>query len=118
MSVQGATTNEILSTFRTSVDCGLFSTTATTKTTYGPYVMLQIVPSPKRCIAFTRIFRCGGTAAGCATEYECSFTDGGGVVVVLVNDVITKMCSYGNGYCVHYRWLRVLFQLCRTREHH
>ena len=38
VSGQGATTNEIPSTFRTRVDGGLFSTT--TKTTYGPYVML------------------------------------------------------------------------------
>ena len=59
MSVQVVAFIELPSTFRTSVYCGLFSTTATTttKTTYGPYVMLQIVPSPKRCIAFTRIFR-------------------------------------------------------------
>ena len=57
MSGQVATTNESPSTFRTSVDCGLFPNTTTTKTTYGLYVMLQIVPSPKRCIAFTCIFR-------------------------------------------------------------
>ena len=57
---------ELLSTFRTCVHCGLFSITstaaaaaaaATAKTTYGPHMLLQIVPYLKRCIAFTRIFR-------------------------------------------------------------
>ena len=50
--------------FRTCAHCGLFSITstataaaATAKTTYGPHMLLQIVPSLKRCIAFTRIFR-------------------------------------------------------------
>ena len=67
VSVQDIASIEILSTFRTCVHCGLFSitatatataiATATAKTTYGPNMTLQIVPSLKRCIAFTRIFR-------------------------------------------------------------
>ena len=81
MSGQGVTTIEILSTFRTSVDCGLVSTAATTKTTYGPYVMLQSVQYPNVASHLHAYFvllawSLGGTAAGCATEYECSFTDG------------------------------------------
>ena len=44
MSGQVVASIELLSTFRTSVHCGLFST----KTTYGPYVMLQIVATTYR----------------------------------------------------------------------
>ena len=71
MSGQVVASIELLSAFRTSVDCGLFSTTATTKTTYGPYVASHLH-------AYFVLFAwsLGGTAAGCATEYECSFTDG------------------------------------------